>query len=61
MPLHVLNKKQAESQGAPAPNAKRRARSILSLTLDGREREGLVSDGMLLLDYPREQRALIGT
>jgi 4-hydroxybenzoyl-CoA reductase subunit gamma len=36
-------------------------KSILSLTVNGRPREDLVPDGMLLLDYLREQLGLTGT
>ncbi len=41
--------------------SKRGARSILTLTVNGREREDIVPDGMLLLDYLRERHALTGT
>lgn len=36
-------------------------RSILTLTVNGRRREDLVPDGMLLLDYLREVVGLTGT
>ena len=36
-------------------------KSILSLTLNGRRREDLVPDNMLLLDYLREMTGLTGT
>ena len=36
-------------------------KSILALTVNGRSREDLVPDGMLLLDYLREVVGLTGT
>ncbi len=36
-------------------------KSILALTVNGRKREDLVPDGMLLLDYLREVAGLTGT
>ncbi len=36
-------------------------KSILTLTVNGRPREDLVPDGMLLLDYLREKLGLTGT
>jgi len=46
---------------APVPKKPRRARSILSVIVNGREREDVVPDGMLLLDYLREVVGLTGT
>jgi len=53
----------AESPGAavPVPKKQKRARSILSVIVNGREREDVVPDGMLLLDYLREVVGLTGT
>lgn len=49
--------------GAPpaAAGTKKRARTILSVSVNGREREDLVADNMLLLDYLREVAGLTGT
>lgn len=55
---------QAAKAGAPrvaAPDVKRRARSILNVFVNGREREDVVPDGLLLLDYLREVLGLTGT
>lgn len=51
----------ANPQPATAPDAKRRARSILNLIVNGRERQDVVPDSMLLLDYLREVAGLTGT
>ncbi len=51
----------ADPQPAAESGAKRRARSILALVVNGREREDVVPDGMLLLDYLREVVGLTGT
>jgi len=53
----------AESPGAAVqvPKKQKRARSILSVIVNGREREDVVPDGMLLLDYLREVVGLTGT
>ncbi|HNT40016.1 MAG TPA: 4-hydroxybenzoyl-CoA reductase subunit gamma [Rubrivivax sp.] len=52
-------KPPAPTPGTPGP--KKRPRSILGLTLNGREREDLIPDGLLLLDYLREVAGLTGT
>ena len=36
-------------------------KSILSLTLNGRRRDDLVADNMLLLDYLRDVAGMTGT
>ena len=41
--------------------ATKRPRTILGVTVNGREREDLVPDGLLLLDYLREVLGLTGT
>ncbi|HNU11553.1 MAG TPA: 4-hydroxybenzoyl-CoA reductase subunit gamma [Rubrivivax sp.] len=51
----------AQAGAAGAPGAKKRPRTILGLTLNGREREDLITDGLLLLDYLREVVGLTGT
>ncbi|MCZ2414266.1 MAG: 4-hydroxybenzoyl-CoA reductase subunit gamma [Burkholderiales bacterium] len=51
----------ADPQPTAESGAKRRARSILALVVNGREREDVVPDGMLLLDYLREVVGLTGT
>lgn len=44
-----------------AASATKRPRTILGAVVNGREREDLVADGMLLLDYLREVVGLTGT
>lgn len=59
----ILAKDNPVAEGAvasPAPK-KKRARSILSVVVNGREREDVVPDGMLLIDYLREVLGLTGT
>jgi 4-hydroxybenzoyl-CoA reductase subunit gamma len=53
----------ARSAASPAgsPGAKKRPRSILGIVVNGREREDLIPDGLLLLDYLREVVGLTGT
>jgi len=51
----------AGGPAAPAPKKKKRARSILSVIVNGREREDVVPDGMLLIDYLRDVLGLTGT
>jgi 4-hydroxybenzoyl-CoA reductase subunit gamma len=51
----------SDAPTAGTPGAKKRARSILGLVLNGREREDLIPDGLLLLDYLREVVGLTGT
>ncbi len=41
--------------------SRQRARTILTVTVNGREREDLIADGMLLLDYLRSVAGLTGT
>ncbi|MFL9828992.1 2Fe-2S iron-sulfur cluster-binding protein, partial [Rhodoplanes sp. SY1] len=46
---------------AQRPQARMRRKSVLALTLNGRLREDLVEDTMLLLDYLRDVAGLTGT
>ena len=50
-----------ERQWRHAPKGKRIVKSILVVTVNGRKREDLVPDGMLLIDYLRETVGLTGT
>ncbi len=52
---------QAPGAAATAPKKHKRARTILNAIVNGREREDVVPDGMLLLDYLREVVGLTGT
>jgi aerobic-type carbon monoxide dehydrogenase small subunit (CoxS/CutS family) len=45
----------------PPVAARARRRSVLALTLNGRPREDLVDDTMLLVDYLRDVAGLTGT
>lgn len=57
----VAKRTEPDTKRPPEAGARRPARSILGLQLNGRWREDLVADGMLLLDYLREVAGLTGT
>lgn len=57
----VAKRAGTDTMTPPQAGARRTARSILELQVNGRWREDLVADGMLLLDYLREVAGLTGT
>ncbi|MCC7058935.1 MAG: 2Fe-2S iron-sulfur cluster binding domain-containing protein, partial [Burkholderiaceae bacterium] len=57
----LAEKVAVEEKRVAASGRKRQAKTVLSLTVNGREREDMVPDGMLLLDYLREVVGLTGT